>query len=203
MTLLHPILNTVDGGGGTGGVIENAISAGVYSTTTGELIRTLWSNRPQTLTADSWDGLLDDGTVAPAGQYTFKALTGTVNYTWEGVVGNTNASSTIDAEVGNLGSCPFQMQDQIYSMAIPASGPALGNMYICCAYNEARVCTFKVPAGNPTTASYVLYKGFRLTGAFTTCVATDGIMVYWGGGDATTIASPTINTGVYGSRALR
>lgn len=70
-------------------------SAGVYDST-GALIRTLWSNR-QDLAASGtisafWDGKLDNGTQAAAGNYQIRVLQNNVTYTWAGPIGNTSNS---------------------------------------------------------------------------------------------------------------
>jgi hypothetical protein len=70
-------------------------SAGVYNAS-GNLIRTLWSG----VRYDAgnykavWSGIMDDGTLAPPGIYQVKVLTNNVQYTWEGVIGNTSSSLT-------------------------------------------------------------------------------------------------------------
>jgi len=68
-------------------------SAGVYNSTS-VLVRTLWSGvrYDAGCYTGQWDNLLDDGTPAPLGNYTVKVLTNNVQYTWEGVIGNTSAS---------------------------------------------------------------------------------------------------------------
>lgn len=155
-----------------------AISAGVFNSQ-GQLVRTLWSNRPQAITSTSWDGKLDDGTTAPgsASSYTIKALTGNINYTWEGVVGNTNYSSV---NTSTQDPRLFQAEDAIYSMAIN-SGGTVG--YFCTGYNEARVATYKFLPATPQASTYIHYNGFHINGPVTTFVATDDTNVYWAGAD--------------------
>jgi hypothetical protein len=164
-----------------------AISAAVYDST-GKLVRTLWSNRPQVVTSTSWDGRLDfnpadpatPGSIAPNGTYTIKYVTGSPAYTWEGVVGNTNASSI------NL---PWQAQDVAYSMAITSAGA----MFVAAGYNEARTGTLKSTTANPQTSDYVLKPPFHVTAPAALLTATDGTLVYWAGFDAfeqTTVSPP-------------
>ena len=64
-------------------------SAGVYNTD-GSLIRTLWGGvrYDAGCYVGQWDGLLDDGTQAAYGSYQVKVLSNNVQYTWEGVIGN-------------------------------------------------------------------------------------------------------------------
>src|SRR5687767_14475836 len=68
-------------------------SAGVYDSD-GVLVRSLWSNvhyNSGTYTA-SWNGLDDSGILRPNGQYELRVLSNNVQYTWEGVIGNTSDS---------------------------------------------------------------------------------------------------------------
>lgn len=72
-------------------------SAGVYNAS-GNLIRTLWNG----VRYDAgnykalWSGIMDDGTLAPPGTYQVKVLTNNVQYTWEGVIGNSSTDFTGD-----------------------------------------------------------------------------------------------------------
>jgi len=70
-------------------------SAGVYNSSD-ILIRTLWSGVRYDAGCYSgqWDGLLDDATQAPFGNYVIKVLTNNVQYTWEGVIGNNSTDLT-------------------------------------------------------------------------------------------------------------
>jgi hypothetical protein len=91
--------------GNTNGIVQVAalnipvgttrVSIGIFNAA-GNLIRTLYSGvNPADLgTFIQWDGLLDDGTPAPNGTYAVKTLTNNVQYTWEGVIGNTSSSLT-------------------------------------------------------------------------------------------------------------
>jgi flagellar hook assembly protein FlgD len=70
-------------------------SAGIYDSS-GVLVRNLWSNvryNSGTYTA-SWNGLDDNGILRPNGQYELRVLSNNVQYTWEGVIGNTSDSFT-------------------------------------------------------------------------------------------------------------
>jgi hypothetical protein len=70
-------------------------SAGVYNAS-GNLIRTLWNGVRYDAGSYKavWSGIMDDGTLAPPGNYQVRVLTNNVQYTWEGVIGNTSASLT-------------------------------------------------------------------------------------------------------------
>ncbi len=65
-------------------------SAAVYDSSD-RLIRTLWSNQEQTLGPHiaRWDGLADDGTHSPDGNYKLKLLYNNVQYQWS-VIGDTS-----------------------------------------------------------------------------------------------------------------
>jgi hypothetical protein len=147
-------------------------SAGVFSST-GALIRTLWSNVQYSAGTYSgtWDGTQDDMSVAPSGAYTIKVLSSQVVYTWEGVIGNTSSSFT--------DSTTNHAEDIAYGMAITSSF-----IYYCTGYNEARVSTFKASVSNPQAKTTVLPSTYHYTGAVTCFVATDGTYVYWSGFDA-------------------
>jgi hypothetical protein len=76
-------------------VSPRTTSAGVYGAD-GALVRTLW--RGERLPAGShqreWDQRLDDGTPAVEGSYTVRVIHHDLSYQWDGVVGNTSATST-------------------------------------------------------------------------------------------------------------
>jgi hypothetical protein len=145
-------------------------SAGVYRD--GLLIKTLWSNRRLTAGSHSasWDGTTDEVGVAPSGRYTLTVLANDVQYTWDGVIGNTSESFA--------GPTKHHAQDIQFGMAV-----AGGNIYIATGYNEARASTFKVAIGNPQSKTTVLPTAFRYTGAATFFVAADNTTVYWAGLD--------------------
>jgi hypothetical protein len=177
--------------------VANVISAGVYDSNN-VLVRTLWSNRPQTMSASSWDGLLDDGSIARTGTYTIKGLTGSPVYTWEGVIGNTNLSS-IGANQYGVGTGPMQHSDVMFGMAINAAGTIA---YYCVGFNEARVSTFKMALSNNNAVqapSYILYQGFDFSGTFTLNVCVDSTNVYWSGYGGTGGTGGKAQSFVYGS----
>jgi hypothetical protein len=101
--------------GNTNGVVQvsalkipagtTRISIGVFNAA-GKLIRTLYSGvNPADLgTFIQWDGLLDDGTSAPTSTYAVKTLTNNVQYTWEGVIGNTTPFSNRLVNFGGISS---------------------------------------------------------------------------------------------------
>jgi hypothetical protein len=131
------------------------------------------------MSAASWDGLLDDGTIAPKDTYTIKGVSGSPEYTWEGVIGNTNTSSV---RLGANDPGLLQAESEFLGMAIPpASTPGAGNIYIASGYNEARVPTLKTTTAAPQDFTYIDYKGFHGIGQTSYLVCTDGTYVYWGG----------------------
>src|SRR5579875_2114805 len=93
-------VNTTTVNGGFDFKLEVAAntSAGVYNSSD-VLIRTLWSGVRYDAGCyhGQWDGFMDDGvTVAPLGSYTVKVLSNNVQYTWEGVIGNTSTDLSGD-----------------------------------------------------------------------------------------------------------
>jgi hypothetical protein len=69
-------------------------SAGVYAA--GDtLVRTLW--RGESLPAGehtrTWDHRMDDGSLAPAGNYTVRLIHHQASYRWEGVIGNSSGTA--------------------------------------------------------------------------------------------------------------
>lgn len=145
-------------------------SAGIYDSS-GMLVRTLWNaevNHPNRANPGAaWNGLLENGSVAPTGSYTAKVLAHNCTYTWEGVIGNTSPDhSTMNywAE-----ACP------IVDMEIAADG----KMWYTTQYHE-RLPTF----GYSTTADpqHMLYgvpPTFRAAYENTLHVTTDGTIAYF------------------------
>jgi hypothetical protein len=71
--------------------IDQRTSAGVKNSR-GQLVRTLWSNTPQTAGQhwSVWDGNDDSGNPLPADIYQIVVLKSNVDYMWEGGIGNTS-----------------------------------------------------------------------------------------------------------------
>jgi len=91
-------------------------SAGVYNTSTGALIRTLWSNiqYQQGTNYGVWDGNNDSGTAVPTGSnYEIKLIYHNVQYVFQGMVGNTSASQS--------GVNVYHSFGKIYDMSIAGS----------------------------------------------------------------------------------
>src|SRR5258708_25512715 len=68
-------------------------SAGVFSKDS-ILLKTLWSGVAYTAGSHTatWDGTLDDGTLAPPADYYIRVLSNNVQYHWDGVIGNTSSA---------------------------------------------------------------------------------------------------------------
>jgi hypothetical protein len=142
-------------------------SAVVVNPATGNLIRTLWTNRayPTGTWGEIWDGTDDYGTPQPAGQYTVKLLTNNVTYTWDGLIGNTEGDWGGPFNWDNTGSFPRAMAF-INGTACEAAG-----------YNEGFFGVYCFPEGTPNSGIYPqtrLYESYMH--AFD--IATDGSLYY-------------------------
>src|SRR5215471_18821563 len=155
-------------------------SAGVYDST-GMLVRTLWNavdNAPgEANPAAAWDGLLDDRSVAPAGNYTVKVLTHACTYTWEGVVGNTSPNH------GNpYVTLPFWNQTihnediaQYHNYACSIVDMAItdaGEMYFTTSYDERWNPQHVMTMADLTTSDYI--GAYRSALSTCTFCCTDG-----------------------------
>ncbi len=143
-------------------------SAGVYNSS-GNLVRTLWSgNRYDTgCYSAQWDGILDDGTQAPFGNYNIKVLTNNVQYTWEGVIGNT--STDLISNYTWHGDMPFDFC-------------FLGNTcFVAGYYSEhgSTQKTFDISDPNKITDN----GGYGMTSQSSSQICTDGNVIYWAGVD--------------------
>ncbi len=141
-------------------------SAGIYNSS-GVLLRTLWSGIPYAAGCYSaqWDGNLDDGTAAPLGNYTVKVLTNNVQYTWEGVVGNSSTDLTGDYVQKTL---PLAM------CFIGTTG------YVAGGYSEHVPQQKQFLTSDPNKSSIPHYGG---TTQSSERVCTDGNIIYWAGGN--------------------
>ncbi|MGB8355152.1 MAG: hypothetical protein WCD79_14740 [Chthoniobacteraceae bacterium] len=123
-------------------------SAGVYTlsvtgsngiVTPGKLVQTLWRNRnlsaPYTYTA-SWNNTNDFGVVEPSGTYQIKVLYDNVQYTWDGLIGNT--SGTFSGTTAHYNFEPMS------AMTISGS-----NAYYCAGYDESHFDFTKFNTAQP------------------------------------------------------
>lgn len=109
-------------------------SAGVFDST-GALVRTIWSaetNHPNVSNpALTWNGALDDGSVAPTGSYTLKVVRHNITYNWDitnGAIGNSSTGpwgTAASLNIWNPGS-------GFYQFAITAAG----QIWVQLGYNE-------------------------------------------------------------------
>jgi hypothetical protein len=143
-------------------------SAGVFDGS-GMLVRTLWNvvtDHPDA-EAPTWDGELEDGSVAPSGDYTIKVVAHECTYTWEGVIGNTSPDHSTMRYWNEAGG--------VSDMEIAADG----KMFYASGYHE-RLPTM----GYSTTADvqnmdYTVNIGFRASYSNSLYVTTDGTIVYY------------------------
>ncbi len=145
-------------------------SAGVYLSD-GTLIKTLWNNvsyKAGTFN-ESWDGTDDDGRRVPGGNYHVKVVSNNVNYTWEGVIGNTSTSFT--------GPRVLRSYHRAYALAISGDTVYLGNRY-----SEGSGAQLKFHTSKPQDHYRVMGDGHS-TDQETIAIATDDNYVYWGGVD--------------------
>src|SRR3981189_1463212 len=130
-------------------------SAGVFSSD-GTLLKTLWggvtySTGNHTAT---WDGTLDDGTLAPPANYDIRILSNNVQYHWDGVIGNTS-----DAVSGPTVQRFFE---RMYGMAIAGN-----SAYFSTGYNEGSPSQAKFLTANPQVKIDVLNSSGSGTGQST------------------------------------
>lgn len=140
-------------------------SAGVYNSSE-QLIRTLWSGvryEAGCYTAQ-WDGLLDDGTQAPLVNYSIKILTNNVNYTWEGVIGNTSKDKSGDHILKGEG---------LEDMAIIGA-----KAFVATGYSEHAAAQKMFLTTDPQRFANDLA---TTTTQSTLHMCTDGTVIYWGG----------------------
>jgi hypothetical protein len=152
----------------TGGPIS---SAGVFDAT-GKLVRTLWSaqtNDPRVSNpVAAWDGTLDNGSTAPAGNYTVRVLDHNVQYSWDGAVGNTSPLPHNTMTYHNGGS-------HITYMAITAAG----EMYFNTQYDERWPTGAYTTTANPQVINYPFQVGPGASYTTLSNVCTDDTNVYW------------------------
>jgi Secretion system C-terminal sorting domain len=146
-------------------------SAGVF-TKQGKLIRTLWSGKKHTSGSHwaTWNGMDDDGAMAPTAGYDVKVLSNNVNYKWDGVIGNTSDAVT--------GPTVHRAFERLYGMTITGT-----SAYFSTGYNEGAPSQAKFLTTNPQVKIDVLNSYGSGTGQATLFLTTDGTTVYYGGTD--------------------
>ncbi|HEY0055782.1 MAG TPA: hypothetical protein VGB63_10530, partial [Pedobacter sp.] len=152
---------TMGGGGRT--------SAGVFKTD-GTLVRTLWSGIEYSagIHKFKWDGKDDFGLTLPDEKYTAKVLSNNVQYTWEGVIGNTSAALT--------GSSKLRMFDPLTGMAVAGD-----KIYWAAGYNEGWPATYKTSITDPHSKTWI--EPMKQSNSVVEFVCTDGSQVFWAGAD--------------------
>ncbi|MCE0523321.1 MAG: Ig-like domain-containing protein [Methylacidiphilales bacterium] len=162
-------------------------SAGVYNTSTGALIRTLWNNvQYQSGTNDGvWDGKDDNGNVVAAGSaYQIKLIYHNVQYVWEGTIGNTSANES--------GRHVYRSFLTPQDMSI--SG---GLAFYTVGYNEAQNPYHNFVIGSPQVPNEI-NQGFTDGNSSIQYVTSDGTRSYWakctGGMSASDTYIVAINT---------
>jgi hypothetical protein len=135
------------------------------------LVRTLWSSvvyNPGTYSY-TWDGTDDLGNLLPNGNYKWRIVTNNIQYTWQGIIGNTSSSFT--------GSNVHKGNREVTSLCITGN-----NAYYGLAYNEQNTCTIKFLLTDIQNAIRVDYAGYGSTPNISDAT-TDGNYVYWSGSD--------------------
>jgi Bacterial Ig domain len=134
-------------------------SAGVYNTTTGALIRTLWGNAQYPAGTDYgfWDGKDDSGALVAAGtSYQIKLIYHNVQYVFEGMVGNTSASQS--------GAQVYHGYEKMQDMSISGT-----KAYYTLGYNELQNPFHTFTVGAPQVPS-------ELIPGFTDCMSNFDFM---------------------------
>ena len=150
-------------------------SAGVFKKDS-TLVRTLWADRTYqagTYT-EYWDGKDDYGKSisSPDANYNIKVLSNNVNYTWEGIIGNTSLSNTGTGV------------HRGYYTSMTGMAIAGNTAYFCQGYSEAYSSQAKFSTAAPQVRLDLSGFGGKLSSMTADYVVTDGSNVYWAGYDA-------------------
>jgi hypothetical protein len=148
----------------------SSTSAGVYNTSTGALMRTLWNNvqYQQGTNYGVWDGNDDNGNaVATGSNYQIKLIYHNVQYVWEGMIGNTSASQS--------GLNLYHSFGKIHDMSV--SG---GTAFFTVGYNEAGNPFNTFAVGSPQVPSGMNFGyNFSDVGSNINFVTSDATRSYW------------------------
>jgi hypothetical protein len=148
----------------------NAVtSAGVYNSSTGALIRTLWNNvqYQQGTNYGVWNGNDDNGVaVATGSSYQIKLIYHNVQYVYEGIVGNTSASQS--------GFHVYRSCEKICDMSI-----AGGQAYYAVNYNESVSPFHAFVVGAPQVPNILGNVAFSDPYSEMNFVTSDGVHTYW------------------------
>lgn len=145
-------------------------SAGVFATDS-TLIRTLWTTvyRQAGTYNLTWDGKDDSGKQMPAGNYIIEVLSNNVQYTWDGIIGNTSDANT--GSTVHRGMYYFMTGMTIVN----------GTAYYCSGYSEGSPAIHKFLLSKPQEKINVIPNPG--TTANTDIAVNDGQKVYWAGYD--------------------
>ena len=142
-------------------------SAGIFGSN-GQLVRTLWGNRPMTagVKQETWDGTDDFGNALSPDTFTVKLLTHNVYPHWDGTIGNSSTYQTGTTKIAGLGG---------YNDVVSVGA----DVFLLRKYMERgeRVTRFNKAEPGLFTPSGVVGMPF---GYFATCFATDGKYMYLG-----------------------
>lgn len=160
-------------------------SAGIFDSTD-KLVRVLWNTEvahpDRDNPAGAWDGTLEDGTVAPTGEYIAKVIAHEITYTWEGAIGHTSPNHTT-LTYWNY-ACPTTDME-IYTD---------GKMWHCAQYHERLPVMGYSTTTNIENMTYVpVNYGFRDAYVGALFVTTDGTMTYYAFSDGGTSYVQAIN----------
>lgn len=153
-------------------------SAGVYRTSDGVLVRTLWSaeNRPAGPNSLTWDGNDDYGAAlsGTSADYHVQILYHNVAYTWEGAIGNTT-------DVAKYGTA--SEHNGFRNWHSVAFDPQGRGAFAAMGYNEGQQLMIYWDQANPNSTRWPV--GHQPdTFSSMVDVATDGNYVYWAQGGA-------------------
>jgi hypothetical protein len=145
-------------------------SAGVYSPTTGALVRTLWNNVQYAagMNYGVWDGKDESGKALPTGtNYQIKLIYHNVQYVWQGMVGNTSATE--------VGRDVYRSFEKIHDMTFTGT---MG--YYSVGYNENAATYHQFVASTPQIPLEVTVGGV-LTDPSSSMyyVTSDATKTYW------------------------
>ncbi|MEJ0000678.1 MAG: Ig-like domain-containing protein [Verrucomicrobiota bacterium] len=155
-------------------------SAGVYNAGTGALIRTLWNNVQYAAGTNygAWDGTDDSGNAVATGtSYQIKLIYHNVQYTWDGVVGNTSAAQS--------GLNVYRSFTGIRDIVIGG-----GKAFYAVGYNELQNPFHYFAIGSPQAPSQI-QPGFSDCYSNFVCVAADASRSYWAKGTGGISSSDT------------
>jgi len=144
-------------------------SAGVFKPD-GTLVRTLWRKVAYAPGSHSyvWDDLSDGGVAQPAGTYHFKIIYHNIDYTWEGVIGNTSATFNGFIRRGFI---------PIVDMATDGT-----NLYSALGFNEGQSQIHLSTAAAPNAVTFTIPPSICTTMGHVTSDGTLYYMANTGGG---------------------